>query len=50
MKNYYRNYLIACRKRRALARRLARKGLTYEEVGKRLGVTRQRVYEMVNTD
>jgi predicted transcriptional regulator len=49
MKNWYKDFLIHARKRRALARRLAKKGLTYEEIGKRLGVTRQRVYEMIKT-
>jgi hypothetical protein len=49
MKNWYKDFLIHARKRRALGRRRATKGQPYEEIGKRLGVTRQRVYEMIKT-
>jgi hypothetical protein len=49
MKNWYKDFLIHARKRRALGGRLGKYGQNDEEIGKRLGVTRQRVYEMIKT-
>ena len=43
----YEQELAAYRRRRRKALRLHRRGLTYSEIGKALGVSRQRAFEMV---
>jgi DNA-binding transcriptional regulator LsrR (DeoR family) len=43
----HKRYLAEANKRREQAKRLRQEGLTFAEIGKRLGVSRQRVHSMI---
>ena len=43
----HKRYLAEANKRREQAQRLRQEGLTFAEIGKRLGITRQRVHQMI---
>lgn len=43
----YKQYLVAAQKRREQAERLRKKGWTLEEIARDIGVSRQRVHQML---
>jgi DNA-binding CsgD family transcriptional regulator len=50
MARFHVTYLEAARKRREQAKKLRAEGLSYGQIGKRLNVTRQRAFAMVNPE
>ena len=44
----FKQLMEAANKRRSLAKRLKRQGLSHAEIGRRLGVSRQRAERLVN--
>jgi predicted transcriptional regulator len=47
MKKEYQRFLEAAIERRAEARKLREQGLNFTQIGKKLGITRQRAFQLV---